>query len=63
VASDEPARQRVALDLHQTRSLGYYDALIVAGAQVSGCTTLCSEDMNASERVNGVRMVNPFAGS
>jgi predicted nucleic acid-binding protein len=48
------------LDLHQTRSIGYFDALIVAAAKTSGCTVLYSEDMNAGERVNGVRIVNPF---
>ena len=48
------------LDLHQTRSLGYFDALIVAAAKTSGCTVLYSEDMNAGEMVNGVRIVNPF---
>ena len=48
------------LDLHQTRSIGYFDALIVAAAKTSGCTVLYSEDMNAGEIVNGVRIVNPF---
>lgn len=48
------------LDLHQTRSLGFFDALIVAAAKTSGCTVLYSEDMNAGEMVNGVRIVNPF---
>ena len=48
------------LDLHQTRSLGFFDALIVATAKTSGCTVLYSEDMNAGEMVNGVRIVNPF---
>jgi predicted nucleic acid-binding protein len=48
------------LDLHQTRNLGFFDALIVAAAKTSGCTVLYSEDMNAGEMVNGVRIVNPF---
>ncbi len=56
-----PAVIHAALDLHQTRSLSFYDALIVAAAQISGCTLLYSEDMNAGESVNGVRIVNPFA--
>ncbi len=50
----------MGLDLHQTRSLGFFDALIVAAAKTSGCTVLYSEDMNAGEMVNGVRIVNPF---
>jgi predicted nucleic acid-binding protein len=50
-----------ALDLHQTRSVSFYDALILASARVAGCGVLYSEDMNAGEMVGGVRVVNPFA--
>jgi predicted nucleic acid-binding protein len=50
-----------ALDLHQTRSLGFYDALILASARVAGCSVLYSEDLNAGEIVAGVKVVNPFA--
>jgi predicted nucleic acid-binding protein len=55
-----PAIIHMGLDLHQTRSLGFFDALIAAAAKTSGCTVLYSEDMNAGEIVNGVRIVNPF---
>lgn len=55
-----PAIIHMGLDLHQTRSLGFFDALIVAAAKTSGCTVLYSEDMNAGEMVNGVKIVNPF---
>lgn len=51
-----------ALDLHQTRSLSFYDALIVWSAKISGCSTLYTEDLNAGEVIHGVRLVNPFAG-
>ena len=56
-----PVIIHMGLDLHQTRSIGFFDALIVAAAKISGCTVLYSEDMNAGEIVNGVRIVNPFA--
>lgn len=49
-----------AVDLHQTRSISYYDALIVASAQIAGCTVLYSEDMNVGESFAGTRVVNPF---
>jgi predicted nucleic acid-binding protein len=52
-----------AVDLHQTRSISYYDALIVASAQTAGCTTLYSEDMNAGETIDGVQIVDPFKGA
>ena len=56
-----PAIIHAGLDLHQTRSLSFYDGLIVAAAQTSGCTVLYSEDMHVGEVVNGLRIVNPFA--
>jgi len=49
------------LDLHQTRSLSFYDAVVVASAQAAGCSVLFSEDMNAGETIDGVRIVNPFS--
>ena len=55
-----PSIIETALDLHQTRSLSYYDALVVAAAQTSGCAVLYSEDMNTGEMLGGVRLVNPF---
>jgi predicted nucleic acid-binding protein len=55
-----PAIIRMGLDLHQTRSLGFYDAQICACAQAAGCSLLYSEDMNAGENINGLVIVNPF---
>ncbi len=55
-----PVIIRAALDVHQTRSVAFYDAIIVASAQASGCVVLLSEDMNSGEVVAGVRIVNPF---
>ncbi|GEM_PF-56430 len=55
-----PRLIRGALDLHQTRSLSFYDALIVHAASVSGCDTLYSEALNSGEIVDGVTIVNPF---
>ncbi len=49
-----------AVDLHQTRSISFYDALIVANAQTANCEVLYSEDMNEGEVMGGVKLVNPF---
>lgn len=57
-----PTLIRAGLDLHQTRSVGFYDALIVSSAQVAGCSVLFSEDLNAGKTMAGVRIINPFAG-
>jgi predicted nucleic acid-binding protein len=58
-----PVIVRAGLDLHQTRSLGFYDALIVASAQTAGCNVLFSEDLNTGEKMGPVRIVNPFAAT
>jgi predicted nucleic acid-binding protein len=50
-----------AVDLHQTRSVSYYDALVLASAKVAGCAVFYSEDMNGGETIDGVQLVNPFA--
>ncbi len=55
-----PSIIRSALDLRQTHNIGFYDAVIVASAQVAGCGILLSDDMNAGENVGGVQVVNPF---
>lgn len=55
-----PAIIHTGLTLHQTRSVGFYDAIILASAEIAGCSVLFSEDMNAGERVGGVLIVNPF---
>ena len=60
VVNVTPEIIEAAVDLHQTRALGYFDALMVAAAQTSGCGVLLSEDMPAGEVVGGVRILNPF---
>ena len=55
-----PAIIHAGLDLHQTRSIGFYDAIIVATAQTAGCEVVFTEDMNTGENLAGVRIVNPF---
>lgn len=56
-----PVIVRAGLELHQARSVAFYDALILASAEVSGCAVLYSEDFNTGEIVAGVRIANPFA--
>lgn len=51
---------RVGLDLHQTRSIAFYDAIVLASAQIAGCSLVISEDMNSGEKIDGIRIVNPF---
>lgn len=55
-----PAIIRMGLDLHQTRSLGFFDAIILASAHTAGCAVLWTEDLNPGERISGVQIANPF---
>lgn len=58
-----PAIIRAGLDLNQTHSVAFYDAIVLASAKISGCGLLYSEDMNTGEIVDGVRILNPFVNS
>jgi predicted nucleic acid-binding protein len=40
--------------------LDYWDALMVAAAQHMGCTVLLSEDLQHDQRIDALRIVNPF---
>jgi predicted nucleic acid-binding protein len=50
----------MAVDLARTHKLSFYDALIVAAAQSSGCTVLLSEDLHHGWASGGLRIENPF---
>lgn len=56
-----PAIIHAGLDLYQTRSIGFFDAIIMASAHAAGCAVVYSEDMNAGEVMAGVQIINPFA--
>lgn len=45
--------------LQERYSLSWWDALIVAAAQVAGCSVLLSEDLGHGASYDGVRVVNP----
>ena len=55
-----PAIIRAGLDLHQTRSVSFFDAIVLASAHASGCNVIWTEDLNAGEVINGVHISNPF---
>lgn len=40
--------------------ISYWDALIVAGAELGGCVWLLSEDFQAGHKFGSVRVINPF---
>jgi predicted nucleic acid-binding protein len=53
----------LALDLADRFKFSFYDALIVAAANRTGCKVLYSEDMQDGQRIEGLMIRNPFIGS
>jgi predicted nucleic acid-binding protein len=49
-----------ALGLKARWQLGFYDALVVAGALAAGCTRLLSEDLQHGLRIETLTVNNPF---
>lgn len=41
--------------------ISYWDAAVVEAARLLGCREVLTEDLNAGQDFNGVRVVNPFA--
>lgn len=50
----------LGLVLWQREKLSYWDAMIVAAARASGCTTLYTEDMQDGRIIDRLHIVNPF---
>lgn len=48
------------LEIAERWRFSFYDALIVAAALSAGCKTLYSEDLQHDQRLDGLRVVNPF---
>jgi predicted nucleic acid-binding protein len=57
-----PATYEHAIEIVAETGYNLYDALILAAAVESGCRTLLTEDLQHGRVVQGVMIVNPFAG-
>jgi predicted nucleic acid-binding protein len=49
-----------ASEVQERHRLSFWDALIIAAAARGGADVLLSEDLNAGQVIEGVRVVNPF---
>ena len=54
------ALYQVALKLSERWQYAFYDSLIIAAALQSGCRTLYSEDLQHGQRIEAMRITNPF---
>ena len=59
VPRDLPMIER-AWRLQERYALSWWDALVVAAAQGSGCAVLLTEDLQHGQRLGEVTVVNPF---
>ena len=49
-----------AIDIQARWRYGFYDSLIVASALQAGCITLYSEDLQTSQKIESLTIVDPF---
>jgi predicted nucleic acid-binding protein len=49
-----------AVEIKQRNQISYWDAAIIAAAQVAGCDVVLTEDMNHGQKFGNVRIENPF---
>ena len=49
-----------AIALQRRLRLSFYDSLIVAAALEAGCKRLLTDDMQDGQRIEGLRIENPF---
>ena len=55
-----PAEISAAFRIEDESRIGFWDALIVASAVKSGAARILSEDLNAQQKIAGIRIENPF---
>ncbi len=56
-----PAEIASAFRIEDESRIGFWDALIVASAAKSGATRILSEDLNAQQKIAGIRIENPLS--
>ena len=56
-----PGCVRRAVEIQALYGMQFYDALVVAAAEATGCTKIYSEDFNLEQAYCGIVVENPFA--
>ena len=55
-----PALYEHTLEIQARYQFSFYDSLVIAAALAAGCTRLYSEDLQHGQRIQGLRIENPF---
>lgn len=58
----EPDTIELAIDFSILQQISYWDALMLAAAYQSKCRILLTEDLTGGRVLQGIAIVNPFAG-
>jgi len=53
---------QLAFDIGRQLKFSYWDSAIVAAAMMTSCDILYTEDLQHGQIINGIKVVNPFAG-
>lgn len=51
---------KTALEIKDRWQYSFYDSLIISAALESNCSTLFSEDLHHSQKINSLEIINPF---
>jgi predicted nucleic acid-binding protein len=63
VVVNTPISVLQALEIEARYQISFWDALILQAAELSGATTVYSEDLANGQNYGSIRVVNPFATS
>jgi predicted nucleic acid-binding protein len=56
----DAAMMRRAIEVQSRYRINFWDAMIVAAAERSGCARIWSEDLNGGQEYFGIKVENPF---
>lgn len=56
----KPEMTERALDIKKRYGIQFYDSLIVAAAEASGCDKIFTEDLSDGQVYCGIKAINPF---
>ncbi len=61
VVSTDAALVLAAIDCAAANNISLWDGMIVSAAKRAGCTEILTEDLNAGQLIDGIRITNPLA--
>ena len=60
VVGPTPDMVRRSIEIRNAYQVSFWDASIIAAAELEGCRILLSEDLNAGQSYSSVQVLNPF---